>query len=144
MAENGANFLELYNHYLSHNYEEREAFQNTVRVFRGSPLEGGAPFTKDISYCRGFIENYNFIRTAIRDGYPELIPFMYVGKIHVDDVPLLYQKYKEGIVDAPQYLPPQFADLNGLAVWMSFSNFLNTVDLKKVQEHYGSLFKKYL
>ncbi len=144
MAENGANFIELFDYYLSESYDEHEAFQNSMRVFRGGLMEGGAPFTKDISYCRGFIENYNFIRTAIREGYPELIPFLYVGKINVDDIPLLYQKYKEGIVDAPQYLPPQFADLNGLAVWMSFSNFLNTVDLKKVQEHHRSLFKKYL
>ena len=144
MAENGANFLQLFEFYLSEKYDKHEAFQNSMRVFRGGPLDGGAPFTKDISYCRGFIENYNFIRTAIREGYPELIPFLYVGKISVDDVPLLYQKYQEGIVDAPKYLPPQFADLNGLAVWMGFSNFLNTVDLKKVQEHYRSLFKKYL
>jgi len=144
LVENGASFMELFEFYLNENYDEHEAFQNSMRVFRGGVIEGGAPFTKDISYCRGFIENYNFIRTAIRDGRPELIPFLYVGKINVDDIPLLYQKYREGIVDAPFYLPPQFADLNGLAVWMSFSNFLNTVDLKKVQEHYGSLFNKYL
>ncbi len=144
MAENGANFVQLYEYYLSENYDQHEAFQNSMRVFRGGLMEGGAPFTKDISYCRGFIENYNFIRTAIREGYPELIPFLYVGKLSVDDIPLLYQKYKEGIVEAPVYLPPQFADLNGLAVWMSFSNFLNTVDLSKVQEHYQSLFKKHL
>jgi uncharacterized protein (TIGR02421 family) len=143
-AEDGANFKELYEFYLNEDYEEHDAFQNSMRVFRGGLIEGGAPFTKDISYCRGFIENYNFIRTAIRDGRPELIPFLYVGKINVDDIPLLYQKYQEGIVDMPVYMPPQFADLNGLAVWMSFSNFLNTIDLKKVQEHYGSLFKKYL
>ncbi len=144
MAEDGANFLQLFEHYQNENYDEHEAFQNSMRVFRGGLIEGGAPFTKDISYCRGFIENYNFMRTAIREGHPELIPFLYVGKINVDDIPLLYQKYKEGIVDPPKYLPPQFADLNGLAVWMSFSNFFNTVDLKKVQEHYRSLFKKYL
>jgi hypothetical protein len=48
------------------------------------------------------------------------------------------------VVDPPQLLPPQFEDLNGLAVWMSFSNFLNAADLKKVGEHYDALFKKFL
>jgi len=29
-------------------------------------------------------------------------------------------------------------------VWMSFSNFLNVVNMKKVSEFYDGLFKKYL
>lgn len=143
-AEDGANFLDIYEFYLTEGYSEVESFRNSMRVFRGGVVEGGAPFTKDISYCKGLIENYNFIRTAIRKGKPELIPFLFVGKIHVDDVPLLYQKAQEGVVDAPTYLPPHFDDLNGLAVWMSFSNFFNVVDLKRVQSYYDSLFKKYL
>jgi hypothetical protein len=97
-----------------------------------------------IAYCRGFIENYNFIRSAIRKGWAQIIPFLFVGKLHVDDVPLLYRKHLEGIVDPPSLLPPHFQDLNGLAVWMAFSNFLNKVDLDKVQGHYDNLFRKFL
>lgn len=143
-AEDGANILELIEFYRTEGYSEEECLSNAKRVFRGGVIQGGAPFTKDIAYCRGFIENYNFMRAAIRLGRPDLIPFLFTGKIHVDDVPLIYQKYKEGIVDAPQYLPPQFRDLNGLAVWMSFSSFLNAIDLKKIQEHYDKLFKAHL
>ena len=143
-AEDGANFLEVIEFYRTEGYEEEDCVANAKRVFRGGVIEGGAPFTKDISYCRGFIENYNFMRAAIRAGKPQLIPFLFVGKLHVDDVPLLYQKYKEGIIDAPRYLPPQFRDLNGVAVWMSFSSFLNLVDLKRIQEHYDKLFKSHL
>jgi len=62
----------------------------------------------------------------------------------VDDIPLLYRKHKEGIVDRPVFLPPQFADMNGIAVWMSFSSFLNRIDLAKVQEHFNGLFQKHL
>ena len=144
MVEDGADFLEVYEYQLEQGYAESDAYRNAMRVFRGGVVTGGAPFTKDISYCRGFVENYNFIRTAIRHGYPEIIPYLYVGKLHVDDVPLLYRLSKEGIVDAPQLLPPYFRDLSGLAVWMSFSNFLNTVDLAAVQDHFGSLFRKHL
>jgi hypothetical protein len=84
------------------------------------------------------------MRAAIRAGKPQIIPFLFVGKLHVDDVPLLYEKHLEGIVDAPRYLPPQFKDMNGIAVWMSFSSFLNMVDLKRIQEHYDKLFKNHL
>lgn len=143
-AEDGANILELIEFYRTEGYSESDSISNVKRVFRGGVVEGGAPFTKDISYCRGFIENYNFMRAAIRAGRPYLIPFLFAGKLCVEDVPLLYQKYKEGIVDAPIYLPPQFKDLNGVAVWMSFSSFLNSVDLNRIQEHYDKLFKTHL
>lgn len=143
-AEDGADFLDIYQFYLIEGYTEVEAFRNAMRVFRGGDVRGGAPFTKDISYCKGFVENYNFIRTAIRKGQPEIVPFLFAGKLNVDDVPLLYQKSLEGIIGAPELLPPHFQDLNGLSVWMSFSNFLNDVDMNRVSEHYDSLFEKHL
>lgn len=143
-AEDGANILELIEFYRTEGYSEEDCLANAQRVFRGGVVEGGAPFTKDISYCRGFIENYNFMRAAIRAGRPYLVPFLFAGKLHVDDIPLLYQKHQEGLIDPPQHLPPQFRDLSGIAVWMSFSSFLNLVDLKRVQEHYDKLFKTYL
>lgn len=143
-AESGADFYEVFEFYLGQDYDEVTSFRNTMRVFRGGCVTGGAPFTKDISYGRGFIENYNFIRTAIRRGRPEIIPFLFCGKMHVDDVPLLYQKSLEGLVDAPTLLPSQFQDLNGLAVWMSFSSFLNTIDAEVVSTYYDELFKRHL
>jgi uncharacterized protein (TIGR02421 family) len=143
-AEEGANFLEVYEFYLSEGYEEEEAFRNAMRIFRGGCIEGGGPFTKDLSYCKGYIENYNFIRACIRRGRPELIPFLFAGKLHVDDVPLLYRLHLEGVVDSPAFLPPQFADLSGLAVWMSFSSFLNQINSEQVQKHYDALFAKHL
>jgi uncharacterized protein (TIGR02421 family) len=143
-AEEGANFLEVYEFYQTEGYSDQDSYRNATRVFRGGDVNGKYPFTKDISYCRGFIENYNFIRTAIRKGRPEIVPFLFAGKMNVSDVPLLYQKSLEGIIDAPTLLPPQFEDLNGLAVWMSFSNFLNVVDMKTVSNYYDGLFKKYL
>ena len=143
-AEEGANFLQVYEFYLTEQYSESDAYRNAVRVFRGGDIEGGAPFTKDISYCLGFIENYNFIQLAIQRGRPEIIPFLFAGKVNVKDVPLLYQRSHDGVVDAPALLPPHFEDLNGLAVWMSFSNFLNRVDMATVSSYYDGLFKKFL
>ena len=143
-VEEGANILELIEFYRTEGYSEEDALTNAKRIFRGAPLTGGAAFTKDLSYCRGFIENYNFMRSATRAGHPYLLPFLFVGKINIDDIPLLYQKYKEGIVDFPKYLPALFKDLSGLVVWMSFSSFLNQVNLRIVQDHYEKQFEKYL
>lgn len=143
-AEDGANLLEIIEYLRTEGYDEGECLTNAFRVFRGGTLGGGAPFTKDISYCKGFVENYNFLRSSIRASMPEVIPFLFVGKLHVEDVPLLYAKHKEGLIEAPRFLPPHFRDLNGLAVWMSFSSFFNRVDLKSVQEHYNKIFDRHL
>ena len=139
-VEDGANALELLEFYRTEGYSEADAINNVKRVFRGGLIDGGAPFTKDIAYIKGFIENYNFMRAAMRAGKPEYIPYLFVGKVHSSDVPLWYRKHKEGIIDPPKYLPPQFKDLNGVAVWMSFSNVFNMIDMKKVQEYFSKIF----
>ena len=137
-AEDGANFLDVCEFYRTEGYTEKECFQYAQRVFRGGLVTGGAPFTKDISYCKGFVMLYNFLRTVIRFGRPELIPFLFVGKVTLEDVPVLWRKHREGVVDVPHYLPPQFRDLNGLAMWMAYSNFFNRVNLNAIQDHYRS------
>ena len=78
-TEDGANLLELIEFYRTEGYSEDDSIANAKRVFRGECWGGGAPFTKDISYCRGFVENYNFMRVAIRAGKPHLIPFIFAG-----------------------------------------------------------------
>lgn len=140
MVEEGATLVELARYYQDQGYEKEDILYNLRRIFRGATWTGGFPFTKDIAYAKGFVENYNFIRTAMAKGLPELIPFLFVGKINVGDIPLIYQLHCEGIVSKPYYLPPLFADLNGLSVWMSFSNFLNSLHLSTIHSHYEKLF----
>jgi uncharacterized protein (TIGR02421 family) len=135
-AEDGANFLEVLEYFRTEGYEEEECLIAAQRVFRGGDINGKYPFTKDIAYCKGFVENYNFIRACIQAGRSEMVPFLFVGKVHLSDIPVLYHKYKEGIIDAPKYLPPFFRDLNSLVVWMSFSNFLSAADMTTAQDAY--------
>ncbi len=139
-AEDGANILELTEFYRTEGYSEIDCLNNVKRIFRGGLVGGGAPFTKDIAYIKGFIENYNFMRAAIKAGKPEYIPYLFTGKVHTSEVPLWYRKHKEGVIDPPKYLPPQFQDLNGVTVWMSFSNVFNMIDMKKVQEYFSKIF----
>jgi uncharacterized protein (TIGR02421 family) len=139
-AEDGADFREVCEFYRTEGYSERECYQHAQRVFRGGVVAGGAPFTKDISYCKGFVMVYNFLRIAIRFGRPDLIPLLFLGKLTLDDIPVLAPLVAEGAVAPPQYLPPHFRDLNGLALWMAYSNFLNRVNLASVQEHWRERF----
>jgi uncharacterized protein (TIGR02421 family) len=139
-AEDGADFREVCEFYRSEGYNEAECYQHAQRVFRGGVVSGGAPFTKDISYCKGFVMVYNFLRIAIRFGRPDLIPLLFLGKLTLDDVPVLAPLVKTGLIAPPHYLPPHFRDLNGLALWMAYSNFLNRVNLASVQEHWRERF----
>lgn len=140
MAEDGADFLQVFDSFRTRGYSEMECYIIAQRVFRGGMVTGGIPFTKDISYCRGFVENVNFMRSAIAAGLPELIPMLFVGKVTIEDIPLLYEKLLEGIIAPPRYLPPMFQDLNSLYVWLGFSTGLNQINMRRVQRHYRDMF----
>ncbi len=141
VAQQGADFVETFHHLRNRGLPDNEAYTTTQRVFRGGTINGGSIFTKDLSYIKGFIENVNFIRSAIGAGLPELIPMLFVGKIALEDIPVLYEAYLEGIVEPPRYLPDMFRDLNGLYVWFGFSNGLSLVNMKRVEQHYLKSFE---
>lgn len=132
MAEEGANLLEVIDFYREKGQSDLQALRNAGRIFRGASLEGGSPFTKDISYLKGFVMIYNFIRTTIQEGRADRIPFLFAGKVTLEDVPVLEAYHQEGLIALPKYLPPQIKDLNGIAVWMAFSNFLERMKIEDI------------
>lgn len=142
LAERGANFCEVYQHFLARGISEHDSYRVTQRVFRGGTLDGGSVFTKDISYIKGFVENVNFIRSAITSGVPEIIPMLFLGKVTLDDLPLLYERYLEGVIVGPKYVPPMFKDLNGLYVWFGFSSGISLMNISRIQQHFTKLFQK--
>lgn len=138
-AEDGATFIDVFEWYRTEGYTEEECFQNARRVFRGGMLEGGAPFTKDACYCKGIVLNYAFMRAAIQLDRAYLIPFLFVGKVAHEDVPILYAHVTDGIVKPPPYLPPIFDDMNGLAIWMCYSSFFTRLGGTAIGEYYGKM-----
>lgn len=142
LAEQGADFCEVYRYFLERGVSEHDSYRVTQRVFRGGTLTGGSVFTKDISYVKGFVENVNFIRSAIQSGVPEIIPMLFVGKVTLDDLPLLYERYLDGVIAGPKYLPPMFKNLNGLYVWFGFSSSLSEMNIARVQQHFNKLFRQ--
>lgn len=141
-AEDGASFLDVFEWYRTEGYDEDECFQNTMRIFRGGVLEGGAPFTKDACYSKGIVLNHAFMLAAIQHDRPELIPFLFAGKVAHEDVPILHAHVSDGIVKPPPYLPPVFSDMNGLAIWLSFSTFFSTLCNSSIVEHYAASMKR--
>ncbi len=141
MAEQGADFLDIFNFYREQNFNEKDSYHATARVFRGCPLNKG-PFTKDLSYSKGFVLIYNYIRLAIKTGVPNHIPLLFVGKATLEDLPVLSDLVKEGIVTFPKYLPPQFRDLAALSAWMTYSLFLNKLNLDKLTADYKGILQE--
>ncbi len=138
MAEEGADFLQVFEFYREQGFSMQDSYGNASRVFRGSTPQG-LPFTKDLSYLKGFIMVYNYIQLAVRKGKLEQIPLLFCGKTTLEDMRTLSQLVDEGLVVAPKYLPPQFRDLNALSAWMCFSNFLNHLSLDRIEADYANI-----
>lgn len=135
MAEEGADFLEVFRYFTAQGLKEEDSYSICSRIFRGSSPHFG-PFTKDLSYAKGFLLIYNFIRLAVQQGLSNHIPVLFVGKTALDDVHTLLELMDEGLVVPPKYIPPQFSDLAALSAWMCFSLFMNKLDLSKLSANY--------
>ena len=138
LAELGANFVEVFDYLRGNNLSEDDSYSIAVRVFRGSKPDG-RPFTKDLAYMRGFVQTYNFLRLAISEGKLESLPLLLCGKITLEDVKTYRLLLEEGVVEPPRFMPPHFADLKGLASWMSFSRFISNLSFDQLQADYSAL-----
>lgn len=139
MAIDGADFLEVYNYFLGRIGQEEQAFESTRRVFRGGVLTGGAPFTKDVVYLDGLIRIHNFLRTLVVNGRADCLRLLFCGKLDLEDLPVIGQLSDEGICLAPRYLPHWASDIRFLLCYLTYSSFLNKIDLSQVKDHYASL-----
>jgi uncharacterized protein (TIGR02421 family) len=138
LAEQGANFIDVFNYLREHEMSDDDSYAIAVRIFRGSTPDG-KPFTKDLAYMRGFVQTYNFLRLAMSEGKLDNLPVLFCGKVTLEDVKTYRLLMDEGVVVAPQFIPPHFADLKGLATWMSFSRFISTLSFDQLQADYGVL-----
>lgn len=138
MAEEGANFLDVYQFYRDQGLEELDSYHSTARVFRGSTPDSG-PFTKDLSYSKGFILIYNYVRLAVQRGLVSSIPLLFVGKTTLEDIHIISDLVDEQIVIPPHYIPAQFQDIAALSAWMCYSLFLNKLDLRRLATDFKAI-----
>ncbi len=132
MALDGADFIEVFRMFLDEGQSEEESVQSAMRVFRGGDPRGGVVFTKDGAYIGGLFEVHTFLRVAVRDGRPELIPNLFAGRMTLRDVTVLEPVFRQGLFLGPHYLPGWAADLSRLTAMLSFSAFTSMVDLRSV------------
>lgn len=138
LAEEGADFIEIFNFFLGKGLDKEECYTISSRVFRGS-LPGSMPFTKDLTYIKGFVLTYNFMRLAVSNGKPDRIPLLFCGKTMIEDMKVLADLVAEGTVIAPRFLPPQFTDLMGLSAWLSFSRFMSSMNFRQLEQDYANV-----
>ncbi|TGD71612.1 flavohemoglobin expression-modulating QEGLA motif protein [Mangrovimicrobium sediminis] len=138
LAEEGANFVEVFDYLCTNNLSPQESYSITTRVFRGSTADG-RPFTKDLAYMRGFVQTFNFLRLAMSEGKLDSLPLLFLGKVTLEDLKLYRLLLDEGVVTPPRFLPPHFAQMKGLATWMSFSRFIASLNFDQLQADYSGL-----
>lgn len=139
MAEEGADFCQLYQFFVAHGHDELAAYDCARRICRGGLVGGGAPFTKDVCYLDGLLRVTNFLRVALVKGHLDYVPLFFAGKIEVEDVPLVGRLVREGLARPPIYLPEWARDLSSLTAFMSFSAFLGECDLLAERRRYEDL-----
>ena len=142
MAQDGADFIELYRFFRERNAADRpiEAFESARRVVRGGLVSGGAPFTKDSIYLGGLLEVHNYLRAAVRAGDAGLIRLLFVGKMDLGDLDAMQQLRAAGLLAEPALLPPWAGDLRYLLSYLAYSTFLNEISLRDVTSRYEHLF----
>jgi uncharacterized protein (TIGR02421 family) len=136
MAEDGADFLDLYRFFQGRGHDEEAAFDNARRVCRGGLVEGGAPFTKDVCYLDGLLRVTNFLRIALVKGQTDFVRLLFAGKLAVEDIPLFGRLLREGLVIEPRFVPAWAMDLAYLTAFMSYAAFLGEGDLSAERRRY--------
>jgi uncharacterized protein (TIGR02421 family) len=132
LVVDGADFIELYHWFLDRSPTEAQAFESTRRIFRGAPLTGGAPFTKDCAYLSGLLSVTTFIRAAFTAGRADTLALLFSGKLDLFSIPALGELRREGLVKPAKFLPPWAADPGWVLAHLTLNSFLATIDLTAV------------
>jgi uncharacterized protein (TIGR02421 family) len=139
MAEEGADFLDLYRHHLALGCDEDEAFEAARRIFRGGDVRGRFPFTKDSSYLFYFVRVFSFLRAAMKLRRYREIDTLFAGKITPEDIPVLRRLQRRKLFAKPRHLPPWARNKNWLACHMALSSFADRIRMTEVERRYEDL-----
>ena len=129
-ALDGADFIQTFRAFLEAGQSEEDSYKSTERIFRGGDVRGRIVFTKDAAYLGGLLEVHTFLRVAIRENRPELIPRLFAGRLTLGDVYELSEFFESGVLDPPAYIPRWAGDLRRLAALLAYSGFMARVRLE--------------
>jgi uncharacterized protein (TIGR02421 family) len=142
MVIDGADFIELYRWFLERSPGPEQAFESTRRIFRGAPLDGGAPFTKDCVYISGFLAVATFIRAAFAAARSDTLGLLFAGKLDLYAVPALAELRRAGLCLPARFLPPWAADPGWVLSHLTLATFMAGVDLSQVAAAIGDLLER--
>lgn len=128
MAQQGADFIEVYRFFLQQEENESPegAYQRAARVFRGS-LPRGLPFTKDVAYLKGLIGIQATLQSASAcNGLAQAL-LLLCGKVALPDLPQLAILQELGLLDEPRLLPSTLRDAQALSTWFCFADFFHNL-----------------
>ncbi len=139
MAEQGADFMEVYRWFSERCESELDAFYAAQRIYRGAPLGGRYPFTKDIVYLAGLLEVYHFLQAATKVQDRILIECLLSGRIAMEDVGVIEWLRLNGILEPPHFVPVWLKNWEALVSFFSFFGvILHSVDLSSFQSYFDS------
>lgn len=139
MVVEGADFVELYRWFAERTPTPEQAFENTRRVFRGGPVTGGAPFTKDVVYLSGFLAVSTFMRAAFVRNRVDCLGLLFAGKLDLFAIPALSELRRLGLCRPAVYRPPWVMDPRWALTWLTVSTFTAAIDLGTVADAVGRL-----
>ena len=65
---------------------------------------------------------------------------LFAGKMELDDMPIILEMKKEGMVKPPRYLPAWVLDKDYLVSYFALSIFIGEMDHQRTDGYYQSLF----
>lgn len=137
MALDGADFLQVYRYHQEHALNDVEAYESTVRIFRGGLVRGGSPFTKDIVYLDGLCRVHVFLRAAIYQGRVDCAPLLFSGKLDLKDVHAVAELRRIGLCSAPRFVPPWIEDPRRLVAYLSVTEVIGRAGTAGMRRHYA-------
>jgi uncharacterized protein (TIGR02421 family) len=138
-AAEGADFVETYRWFLERSGDREQAFESTRRIFRGAPIDGGAPFTKDCAYLSGFLSVATLVRAAFVAGRADCIGLLFAGKLDLFALPALAELRAAGLCRPARFVPPWALAPGWVLSHLTITTFMHHVDLGTVSGAVGDL-----
>ena len=139
MACEGADFLEVYRWFLDRSPGPEQAFESTRRIFRGAPLTGGSPFTKDCGYLSGLLGVLTLVRAAFLARRSDVIGLLFAGKLDMSAIPALAELRSRGLCQPARFVPPWALDPGWVLTYLTLSTFMAAIDLDAVAGAIGEI-----
>ncbi len=133
MALDGADFIELFRFFHDGGQNLHESFHSAMRVFRGGDVRGRVVFTKDIVYLQGLLRVHAFLLKAIETRRPELLHYLFAGRLTLGDTLDLSPWFDSGELAGPIYEPPWVGNRAALAAFLMYSAWSTRFDLSSFE-----------